>query len=488
METGLTRNQIISVLTKSPHGDLAEYVPVGVRAAKEDPDFYAHLIAWNERKGAIRDAKVALPVLALTAPGTFADEELRDNALAHIVKLDPRNLVRSVRFSKGQPIKERRRLSRVVEMYLREREDSRSKFDRVAMQHKASLKELYALLHIKPGNHAQKVLFAGEKIGVFGDIAKLKDMNPAEAAGTIIGKRIPFLVAMGALGAKAKEPDVVQALITAMSPAEVVTNAKMLERLGVKTNPALRASFEAALKRAAESGRTGATLKATQAAQAVGGAVGEKLRGLQEKQIDKIQVDGDWLVLADKSGSMGHSIETARHVSAILARVAKGKVHLVFFDTVPQYIDVTGLELDAISGITKRVVANGGTSPGAGLRYAHEKGLIVDGIAIVGDGNENNAPVFASVYKDFCAMAGKDVPLYVYLLKGDPPTMVSNNARSGIEMQVFDLLGGVDYYSLPNLVQTMRTNRYGLADEIMGVPLLRLGDVFKTAAKESEIA
>jgi len=52
--------------------------------------------------------------------------------------------------------------------------------------------------------------------------------------------------------------------------------------------------------------------------------------------------------------------------------------------------------------------------------------------------------------------------------------------RAGLEMQTFDIRGGTDYYSIPNLAQTMRTKTYGLVDEILATPLLSLSDVLKT--------
>lgn len=480
METGLTKNQIISELTRSPHGDLTQYSPIGLKAAHEDPNFFAHLIAWNERKGSIRDAKVALPVLALTSPLLEHDAELRDNALAHVVSLDPRNLVRAVRFSKGQPVRRRRLLYRTVERYLRDREASQPRFERVAVQHRASLQELYALLHIKPAEVAAKILFEGKKIGIFADVDALKNMAPDEIAGTIMRKRIPFLTAMGALGAKAKDPSVVQALIGAMSPTELVTNSKMLERLGVKSTPSLRAAYEVGLQKVAKSDK--ATLKTTAAALAIGGSTGEKLLGVQEKQLDNIAVEGDWLVLGDKSGSMREAIETARHVAAILARVAKGKVHLVFFDNHPAYADVTGFDLDKITELTKRVMASGGTCVGCGLVQLMDAKIEVDGIAIVSDGGENQPPAFREAHASYTARFGKDVPVYFYKVKGDSDTLTGNCERNGLPLHTFDLRGGVDYYSLPNIIQTMRTNRYGLVQEILDTPLLRLEDVFKIAA------
>jgi len=61
-------------------------------------------------------------------------------------------------------------------------------------------------------------------------------------------------------------------------------------------------------------------------------------------------VDGNWLVLGDKSGSMSACIEVARHVSGTLAKFVKAKFHLVFFDTTPRHFDVTGKTYEEIQG------------------------------------------------------------------------------------------------------------------------------------------
>lgn len=482
-EHGLSKNQVIAELTKSPHGQLEQYATVGIRAANEDPLFYSRLIAWNQIKGAIRDAKVALPVLALTSAAVADDLELRENAMAHIAKLDPRNLIRAVRFAKSQPVKSRKAVIRLAERYLRDREASPGRFERAVLQHRQALREIYALLHIKPSTMADAVLFKGEKPGLLGVLAGLKDMTPAEAAGTILTKRIPFLAAQGALGVKAKDPAIVQALIEAMSPTEVVTNAKMLERLGVKDNPALRATFEAALAKVAQGTSTAATLKTTRAAEMVGGTVGEKLRGVQEKQLDNLGVEGDWLVLGDRSGSMRDSIAAARKICAVLARAAKGRVHLVFFNGSPEYFDVTGADYDKILAITKRVTPGGGTHIGCGMQYLADRGIVVNGVAVVSDGGERGSPNFAVAYRQYEKKMDVSPTVYLYKVAGDDPDWMSQMCRvEGVGVEVFDLTGGLDEYSLPNLVATMRTSRFSLLDEINNTPLMRLSDVFKQAA------
>lgn len=487
----LPKTRIISELARSPHGDLAAYIPVGARAVAEDSEFFAHLIAWNQIKGQIRDSKVALPVIGLAG-------EHRENSLAHLAKLDPRNLLRAVRFSRTTaPKGSRLGVRRLVERYLRARESKWPWWERSALQHRKSMKELYALHHIKPAAMANAILFENNYPAgtAFDAVKRLPSMGESEAAAAIAEHRIPFLVVSGALGTKAKAEPLLFAMLERMTPAEVVTNAATLEKFGVKSTPALRGAFEAALGRVAESKVV--TLKTTKAAEAVTDQkVSERLRGVQEKQINTLGgIDGDWLVLADKSGSMQEAIRVATEVAAILARSVKGSVSLIFFDTAPRYFDATGKSLDQIRAETKFVTANGGTSIGCAFRYAVEKGLPFGGIAIVSDGLENVAPFFAPLYSNWCEANGVEPPVYFYKawhptqrtlgrglnLTGDLPFGQSCH-HSGIEVQTFDLGKTVDYYSLPNLIQTMRTSRYSLVDEILATPLLTLDEVFAEVA------
>lgn len=517
METGLTKNKIIAELSKSSHGELKEYLAVGKQAVKEQPEFFAHLIAWDRLKGQIRDAKVALPIVSLTARNY--PEELVENSLAALTMLNPREMLAAFHFAleirdqlalgasqhaKGSPDAKgvMTRFTHVLGMALLEREKNWPKWERTMLQHKAVLKCLFALLSVRPNDQRTKAcLWKCDKIngvkvrlpypegGLFETVTRLKDMSPAEAAGTIIQKKLPFLIALGALGAKAKEADLVLALIKSMTATELVTNTKMLERLGVKTDSALRGAFQEALEKASKSKAN--LLKTTRAAEAMDDEeLKENLRGLQEKQIQTLGgVEGDWLVLGDKSGSMSRAIEAARLVAATLAKMVKGKVWLTFFDTQPQTIDVTGASLDVIKKGTKYIVAEGGTSIGCGLNRMLDGKTLIDGIAIVSDGGDNTAPYFHDVYKQYSEFAGKQVPVYLYQLEGDPPHIVNFMQRAGYDLQIFDLRGqGTDFYSLPNLVATMRTNRYSLVDEVMATKLLTLSDAYKTSGKKRAAA
>lgn len=473
-QTSLTKNRIISELSKSPHGSLKEYLPIGQLAASQEPEFLAHLIAWDSAKGQVRDAKTALPVVSLSVP-TFPDQ-FAENSYAHLLALNPRELLKAYQFSLECKLPGRaRRLRSFVSLYLHKTETNPG-WQHLALQHRGALKRLYALTHTKPGDRVDRVIMKGHDYAgapLFTTVAQLKTMSAEEAAGQILEKKIPFLIALGALGSKAKDPSLVLALINRMTPTELVTNTKLLERLGVKTNSALRGAYEQALVKASASKAN--ILKTTRAAENIADTETKaKLQAVQDRQIASMSVEGNWLVLADKSGSMEQAIPTAREVAATLAKFVRGKVWLVFFDTSPMTIDVTGCTLDVIKAATAHIRADGGTSIGCGLDRMLQAKEELDGIAIVSDGCENMSPMFWDVYARYSKLFDKEIPVYLYRLQGsDYPHHYATFAKGGTITE-FDLRRGVDFYSLPNLVTTMRTNRYSLVDEIMATPLLTL--------------
>lgn len=484
----VTPQKLVSELSKSPHGKLVEYVPTAKLGFAHESNFMQHLIAWNHRNGQIRDSKVALPVIALAST---TEPEFLDNAMAHLALLGPRELLRAYTFAREiRPVGQMLAFRRMIGNYLAEKEADRG-WDHLAIQHRKTLKELYALSHARPEKDRTRAVLFGKdadknplplpKGSVFEAVANLKNMSATEAAGTIMKFKVPFLIAMGALGAKAKDTDLVLALIDRMSATELVTNTKMLEKLGVKTNPALRGAFDQALAKAATSKKN--TLKTTAAIDAIDDeGIKDKLRSLQAKTIALSGgPEGDWLVLADKSPSMSRAMEFAKHVAASLSAYVKGKVHLVFFDAAPLVIDVTGLSLDQIQKSTKHIRTGSATSIGVGLNRMLVENIEVDGIAIISDGEENTAPRFADVYGRYCTKFDKIVPVYFYDCDGGTDNFSRSMDQAGHEMQKFDLRHGkADYYAIPNLVQTMRASQYSLADEIMATPLLSLADVLKS--------
>lgn len=489
VEKGVDRKTLFAELVRSPHGSLASYLPFGRKAAVDDPEYFAHIVAWNAQFGQVRDAVVALPVIAASER---PDAVLLDNALAHIAAMNPRSLAQAVTFGRevGVPSRVMRRL---VTRYLRELESDRRTWERVALQHRDVLRSLYAMFHVSPGSvkgSAYDVaLMRGAAVtGKFAAVRTLAQL-PADQVGEAIARhRIPFLIARGALGARAKKPVVLAALIKTMTDTELVSNMRLLKRLGVEQVPEARAALEQAIESAGtkrKGGRPRASLKATTAAVSLEDSgdvtMAAKLRGLQERQLHNLGgVEGDWLVLVDKSSSMTSAVEAGKQVAALLSRMAKGKVALVFFDTHPQWFDVTGQDYESVKSVTARVRAGGSTSIGCGLDMCVDKGLDVDGVAIVSDGGHNTLPAFSSAMKRFEKAFDRVPTVYFYHLDGDRDSLTSDCQSSGIDVQEFDLRGrAFDYHSLPNLVGTMRTSKYSLIDEVMNVPLLTLDGVLR---------
>lgn len=501
------KKNLISSLASSPHGDLGVFLPIASRALAQDADFYAHLIAYNAKKGSVRDAKVALPVLALADPDRDEHDVLIEHAFALLADLNPRMFLKAMEFARtvrwdwrrvgldagprasAEKLvrgRYRRAMRRLIVRYLRDLEADRHVWERTALRHRAVLKTLYAWYGVKPSDHADQILFKrNPQGGPFLALKGLSKLSADEAAGVIMKWKLPFLTIRGAAGALAKEPSVVMAMIKAASPTELVTNTKAFEKLGVKTVPALRAAFEEALEAAGKSKRAKAPLKATRAAEVLEdegeSKLAAKLRVLQEKQLDSMAgIDGNWLVLADKSGSMSQAIEVGRLITATLTRLVRGTVQLVFFDESPHSIDATGKTYEELKTLTKTIEAGGGTSIGCGLQSIVDKKLEVNGIAIVSDGGENHLPWFFQAYKAYVDKLGNDPTVYFYRLAGDADALSSNCTRAQIDLQTFDLRGKtIDHYSVADLAQTMKVSRYGLVDEVLAYPLLTIDDVLE---------
>lgn len=552
-EQALDKKSLISLLTTSPHGDLRQYAAVAIPFAMRDPEFYAHTLVYNHRKGQVRDAKVALPVIALANPSV--PRVAQENALALIADLPPRLFLQAMEFAKqlrdgwdmveavrgddkkgirarpvipacaAMPIPFRRLLRRLRERYMRDLEANWPEWERNAVRDRATMTALYGKFHVEcggsPHNRFVDTLFGPTKKtpdrvrpshGKFAVVRQLPNLSALEIGGFIAKYQIPFTVARGALGAKAKDPDVLLALINAMTDTELVTNMRALKRLGVQSVPALRGALELRIEKAGGKKRKPkATLKTTRAAEALADDVvmSTKLHALQERQLDNLgSVDGSWLIIADKSGSMETAIETANQIAAVLARMAK-QVTLVYVDTHPRMVDATGKTYEQLKAATAMMTAGGGTSLGCGLDYALQHKIEVDGIAVVSDGCENHAPYLGDVYDRYSRFVDKAVPVYFYRVDGGWRSMLQTQARvhykreptayeyAGAERQInaelsefrlrcasaklvldeFDLTGGTDFYALPNLIGTMKTNRYSFLDSIMAQPLVTLDAV-----------
>ncbi len=138
-----------------------------------------------------------------------------------------------------------------------------------------ALKRMYALLHVAPGERAQKILFdeeppADSRLFALKELAKAE--SPADQARAIVEHAIPYRVAATVI--KQMTPTVLLALIERMSPQELINNLGALRRRGAFDNPDLKALIEAKLQEAKTADRVSA-FKAEEAMK-VGRSVGRR--------------------------------------------------------------------------------------------------------------------------------------------------------------------------------------------------------------------
>ena len=187
-QTSLSRQDILAQCFKTPRGHLADYIPVGFRAAELDGEFLAHAIAYDKRHGSVRDAQVGLPVATLATPAF--PRLLLENSLAHLALLNPKDLLRAWQFAHGIPQqrfiaipqdgrrtgasqarelavhtdwllswRRHNRFEYMVHGYLLAREACWPWWERTALWFRQPLKTLYALSHTKACDEAAAILF-----------------------------------------------------------------------------------------------------------------------------------------------------------------------------------------------------------------------------------------------------------------------------------------------------------------------------------------
>jgi hypothetical protein len=443
--TPFNRNLLLSSLMKIPHGNLAIFVNNALPAARTDPEMFAHLIAWNNKEGKVRDSKVAFPVIGIRGLDK-KNGEFAENAVAHIVNLDPRDCLRAYTFSKeltktGNIINggHRRLLEYALKKYLEIRETNNKWFDRTVISHRKAVIGLYAVSHKKPSPRAQGILFDKNypNGSIFQIVRDLKNKSSLETAGLILKYKIPFQIAVGA-AAKAKDSDVILALIEGMTGNELINSTSMLKKFGVFNSPslkALKAAYDAAIERAKKDTKVN-IFKASKASEVLDEKTAKKVISVQRSQEKNISnIEGNVLIEADASDSMGGAIEKAKMVAAVIASRIKGKVWLIFFKTEPRSFEVSGKSYDEIAEMAKNIKASGRTSIGCPLDYILDKGEEVNCIVIVSDGCDNEPPFFHDVYPKYVSRFGFEPSVYLLHVPGAPNILPGNCRSVGIHIE-----------------------------------------------------
>lgn len=516
------RLRLLNTLLTTPHRKLEEIWPVHRDMVTKDPRFYVRLAAWYADHGDVRDHKEMFVVTLVTSD--FAGH--RDVGLAMLRDLPPYQVARVVDFVHGRkttrkvrekvagaprakgakrakrakpqaaarasstapvqsvPVKlvtesfglfknAPRSLKTEVERYLREREADADWFDGTVLQARKALKRLYAVLHVRPGERAQRILFdeqppADSRVYALKQLAKAT--SPAEQARAIVENAIPYRVASTVV--KQMTPTVLLALIDRMSPQELINNVASLKRRGALDSPELKAVIDRKLEAAQTSGRVSA-FKAGEAVKAAGvtGGVRDKLERVADTQLKaKGRIKRPTALLIDKSGSMSLAIELGKRIGAMLSAVCESDLFVYAFDNVAYPIERGGDDLASWERALAGITANGGTSCGAPLEYMRMKRQYVEQIILVTDEGENSGPLFAPTLAKYREAVKADPAVCIVRTPQSVSTVTDACRKASVQVDVFEF--GGDYYSLPNLVPLLsRPSRLELLMEIMEYPL-----------------
>jgi hypothetical protein len=498
------RLNLLNTLLTTPHRALDQVWPIHRDLCGQDPLFYVRLAAWYSDHGDVRDHKEMFVISLVLSEF----EGHRDVGLAMLRGLPPYQVARVIDFINGRkravkarpvapakgkrapapaepaPAEEKiaavglfrnppRSLRTEVTRYLREREADADWFDSTVLVARKAIKRLYALLHVKPGERAQQILFEempppDSRLFALKELAKATD--PAEQARVITEYKLPYRVA--ATVVPQMGPEVVRALVERMSPQELINNLGSLKRRGAFNDPATKVLIEAKLEQA-QTGPRVAALKATVAAEAAG--VSEEVRAKLEKVADaqvkaKGRITRPTALLIDKSGSMELAIELGKRIGAMISAVCEEGLFVYAFDTVAYPVAAAGADLAGWEKALRGITAGGGTSVGVAVEALRRKGQRAEQLIIVTDEGENTPPLFVEALKKYREELKADPAVCFVRTPGASTQLEESCRQAGITADAFQFTG--DYYSLPGLVPLLaRPSKLELLMEIMDYPL-----------------
>jgi hypothetical protein len=501
------RLELLNTLLTTPHRQLEKVWPVHKEMVEKDPRFYVRLGAWYNDQGDVRDHKEMFVITLILSEF----EGHRDVGLAMMRGMPPYEVVRVLDFihgrkktkkvradaadgkkPKGKAAKKAeekpaqmvveefglfrnppRALKTEVTRYLREREADADWFDSSVLIARKAIKRLYALLHVKPGVRAQKILFdedppADSRLAALKALVRAK--TPAQQAATIIEHRIPYRIATTVV--QQMTPTVLLALIERMSPQELINNLGALKRRGAMDNADLKALVEQKLDEAKTSSRVSA-FKAEEAMKAadLSADMRQKLEQVADTQVKaKGRIARPTALLIDKSGSMELAIELGKRIGAMISAICEKDLFVYAFDTVAYPIERAGDQLASWEKALKGIKAGGGTSCGVALEFMTRKKQYAEQIIVVTDEGENTPPLFVTALAKYREEVKCDPTVCFVKTPGATMQLETQCRAAGVMCDAFQFSG--DYYSLPNLVPMLsRPSKLELLMEIMDYPL-----------------
>ena len=463
------RQTLLNSFLEASHGKLQAQGEKHARALKMDPALYGHLSRWYQQNGSLRDHHELFGAHLLDAP----DPEFRGHAKVLVQTLRPYQLSRMVRYSKEVLKNHNRALKSAVLFYLKRREADPLWFDECVLRDRRSMRYLYATLHIRPGERAQRVLFdekppADSRLRVVGQLHGLRS-NPREQARLIRQHRIQFTTALGAAGPLV--PELLESLVEVMTPQQLINNLAFLQRRGALEVPALRVKVMEKIQLAKTESRVhDAKSLAALKHLAPDPALRRELMEMSQTRLrSRGSITKPTALLVDKSGSMQVCVEIGKMLACLCSTIAEAPLFVEAFDADSFTVCSQEPTFDGWEQAFRNIKADGWTSLGAPLRKLRDQHF--EQILLISDGVENTQPFFCEELRK----TGREIEV-IWLKVGNAclTSLEESASRLGVALRTIPFHG--DYYNLPNLVP-MLCSKNTLVSEILECPLYGEADL-----------
>jgi hypothetical protein len=461
------RSKLLDSFLKASHGDLVTFGRLHRETLEHDPLFYAHLARWYFEKGSIRDHHELFVAHLLSSP--FPEHRTHGRVLMNYLR--PYQVARVVRYCKEALNFTTRALKSAVTFYLRRREGNPLWFDEHVIRRRDVIKYLYATLHIKPDERAEKILFE-ERPPEDSRVLIAKQLEryasrPDEQARIILKHRIHYTAAMGAI--KQFTPGILYALASVMTPQQVINNLKFFEKRGALNDRDTRQIIEEKLRYGAKESRV-SDFKSLVALSKLNADsdLAKELMEITEKRIkSRGEIKVPTALFVDKSGSMEKCIEIGKLLATMCSSIATSDLHVYAFDT--NSFEVKGAKSDFASWEKAFAPIKAGNATSIGAPFHRLMDEEVEQVVVISDGEENAPPRFRDMLNKYEMKHGRTVKVFFVKVSTVARTTFEASME-GTDFTVINFDG--DYYNLPNVIPLLCSgNNFELVEEVLGARL-----------------
>lgn len=476
------RNVIFRQLTKVQHRDYGPMVQAFSAALDRDPFFASRALVHICTGGsAIRD-QVDAAVIALLQSGEL---EFRDAGQCVLLGRDvyeiepvdlglpglpPFRIFRIGEYIRGSEMKVPRRMEKIARDYFGLLDSNQARADGVELRNRKAMKSAWRYFHFgkKDFPYLHSLLFEsppeGSRRQALKQIAACDDVY--EQLRLAQEAKIPYTV----LASVISTPETAAAriaLIDRMSPQEALNARAWVERSGLLELQEVKRAYLDKVKRATASiSSTEHRASAQGADEDVQAAVGharERAMAQQER------IEDDVLFLLDVSGSMKRAIELLPELVARAFPLCDGERNVIAFNDRAMPVKIEGQTYQDAKHAVRHLRDGGYTSPGAGLRYALDRGYSFGRVVVLTDGQENAQPWYSEVLRK-CATPPHTI---IIGLPRYDDVMARRIESAGFQVDVFEMSGD-DYYALDQVVHLLGGPKAkSIVDQILEIELPR---------------